>query len=70
MPLELYLKHAIEANEVLSINALLVQLGLLKDEDGRYKVVTDLRGPLAALTHSIKRLTSSQKQVLRAFMNR
>ena len=59
-----------DKNEFLSINSLLVNLGLLKDESGHYKRIEDLRGPLSALTHSVKLLTPQQKQVLRAFMNR
>jgi len=52
------------------MNSLLVSLGLLKNEDGKYEKVEDLRGPLSALTQSIQHLSPQQKHVLRAFMNR
>ncbi|CAG2115068.1 unnamed protein product [Medioppia subpectinata] len=69
---EVCLKCAIRSdpNEFIAMNALLVYLGLLKDETGVYKHVDDLRGPLSAITHSLGLLTPQQKHVLRAFMNR
>ncbi|XP_054168832.1 ran GTPase-activating protein 1-like [Oppia nitens] len=71
---ELYVKQALRNdndNEFLAINSLLVNLGLLKDEQsGHYKTVDDLRGPLLALANSVKHMSPQQKHVLRAFMNR
>jgi len=70
--LEIFLKSAIakDQNEYIAINTLLVSLGLLKKEDGKYETIEDLRGPLSALAHSVQYLSPQQKQVLRAFMNR
>jgi hypothetical protein len=70
--LEIFLKSAIakNQNEYIAINTLLVSLGLLKKEDGKYETIEDLRGPLSALTHSVQYLSPQQKHVLRAFMNR
>ena len=70
--LAMILKAALnkEAKEYDAVNMLLVSLGLLKDENGKYKMLTDLRGPLSALKESISYFTPTQKQVLKAFMNR
>ena len=50
-------------------NSLLVHMGLLKnEEDGKYKLVQDLRGPFMTLKGLSPRLDKTQKDVLQTFI--
>ncbi|XP_041356902.1 ran GTPase-activating protein 1-like [Gigantopelta aegis] len=59
-------------NIAIATNALLVQMGIIKGEDKKFKPISDVTGPLLVLEHAVQQsyFPQTAREILLAFVNK